>query len=57
MLRMLPDNIDEQIAKLRKRRSELVKQIWDIESDIICLREIKLKHAEVERLKGDVEQK
>jgi len=57
MLRMLPDNIDEQIATLRKRRSELVKQIWDIESDIICLREIKLKHAEVERLKGDVEQK
>lgn len=35
--------IDEQIEVLKTRRRELVRKIWDIDSDLLTLREDKLR--------------
>jgi hypothetical protein len=35
--------IDEQIELLKNRRRELIRKVWDIDSDILTLREEKLR--------------
>lgn len=47
--------IDEEIEALKARRREFIRKIWDIESDIIFLKETKTKRAEALRRLGDVE--